>query len=41
MLTEGNIGPDELELSHVADEPAEILKIIKIIKTAHVGMSLK
>ena len=36
MLAEGNIGPDELELFHVADEPAEILKIIK---TAHAGMS--
>ena len=33
MLAEGNIGPEELELFHVADDPTEILK------TAHVGMS--
>ena len=38
MLAEGNIGQQELELFHVADEPAEILKIIK---TAHAGMSHK
>ena len=38
MLAEGNIGPEELELFHVADDPAEILKIIK---TAHAGMSHK
>src|SRR5216684_3863379 len=38
MLGEGNIGPEELELFHVADDPAEILKIIK---TAHAGMSRK
>ena len=38
MLAEGNIGPEELELFHVADDPAEILKIIK---TAHAGMSRK
>ena len=36
MLAEGNIGPEELELFQVADHPAEILKIIK---TAHAGMS--
>ena len=36
MLAEGNIGPEELELFHVADDPAEILKIIR---TAHAGMS--
>ena len=35
---QGNIGPEELELFHVADDPAEILKIIK---TAHAGMSHK
>src|SRR5580693_3686448 len=38
MLAEGNIGPEELDLFQVADDPAEILKIIK---TAHAGMSLK
>jgi hypothetical protein len=38
MLAEGNIGPEELELFQVADDPAEILKIIK---TAHAGMSHK
>ena len=38
MLSEGNIGPEELELIQVADDPDEILKIIQ---TAHAGMSLK
>ena len=38
MLAEGNIGPEELELFQVADDPAEVLKIIK---TAHAGLSLK
>jgi len=38
MLAEGNIGPEELELFQVADDPAEVLKIIK---TAHAGMSPK
>ena len=38
MLAEGNIGPEELELFQVADTPAEVLKIIK---TAHAGMTLK
>ena len=38
MLAEGNIGPEELELFQVADDPAEVLKIIT---TAHAGMSLK
>jgi uncharacterized protein (TIGR00730 family) len=38
MLATGNIGLEELELFHVADDPAEILKIIK---TAHAGMSHK
>jgi hypothetical protein len=38
MLAEANIGPEELELFQVADHPAEVLKIIK---TAHAGMSLK
>src|ERR1700678_302635 len=38
MLAEGNIGPEELDLFQVADDPAEILKIIT---TAHAGMSLK
>jgi uncharacterized protein (TIGR00730 family) len=38
MLAEGNIGPEELELFQVADDPAEVFKIIK---TAHAGMSLK
>jgi predicted Rossmann-fold nucleotide-binding protein len=37
-LAEGNIGPEELELFRVADDPAEILKIIK---PAHAGMSHK
>ena len=36
MLAEGNIGPEELELFQVADDPAEVLRIIK---TAHAGMS--
>jgi hypothetical protein len=38
MLAEGNIGPEELGLFQVADDPAEVLKIIK---TAHKGLSLK
>jgi predicted Rossmann-fold nucleotide-binding protein len=38
MLAEGNIGPEELDLFQVADDPADILKIIT---TAHAGMSLK
>src|SRR5579859_123256 len=38
VLAEGNIGPEELELFQVADDPAEVLKIIK---TAHAGMSRK
>jgi hypothetical protein len=38
MLASGNIGPEDLELFHVADDLAEILKIIK---TAHAGMSHK
>src|SRR5580704_7047912 len=38
MLAEGNIGPEELELFQVADDPAEVLKIIT---TAHAGLSLK
>jgi uncharacterized protein (TIGR00730 family) len=38
MLAEGNIGPEELDLFHVAVEPAGVLKIIK---SAHAGMSLK
>ena len=38
MLASGNIGPEELELFQVADHPGEVLKIIK---TAHAGLSLK
>ena len=38
MLASGNIGPEELELFHLAGDPAEIPKIIK---TAHAGMSHK
>ena len=29
MLAEGNIGADELDLFHVADDPARYVKIIK------------
>jgi uncharacterized protein (TIGR00730 family) len=38
MLADGKIGPDELALIHVADDPEEV---IKIIKKAHTGMTLK
>jgi uncharacterized protein (TIGR00730 family) len=36
MLAEGKIGQDELSLLHIADDPAEI---VKIIKAAHAGMT--
>ena len=38
MLAEGKIGPDELALIRIADDPDEV---IKIIKNAHAGMTLK
>jgi uncharacterized protein (TIGR00730 family) len=38
MLAEGKIGADELDLVRIADDPDEI---IKIIKEAHKGLSLK
>jgi uncharacterized protein (TIGR00730 family) len=37
MLAEGKISPDELTLVQIADEPDEI---VKIIKDAHAGLSL-
>ncbi len=37
MLAEGKIGQDELSLLHIADDPDEI---VKIIKAAHAGMTL-
>ena len=36
LLAEGKIGPDELELMQVADDPDEV---VKIIKDAHKGLS--
>ena len=36
MLAEGKIGPDELALLQVADDPDEV---VKIIKDAHEGLS--
>src|SRR5580704_14298922 len=36
MLAEGKIGPDELSLLHIADDPDEV---VKIIKAAHAGMT--
>jgi len=38
MLAEGKIGPEELTLFQIADDPDEV---IKIIKAAHKGLSLK
>jgi len=38
MLAEGKIGPEELALIRIADDPDEV---IKIIKEAHTGLSLK
>ncbi len=38
MLAEGKIGPDELALLHVADEPDEV---VKIIREAHAGLSFR
>jgi uncharacterized protein (TIGR00730 family) len=38
MLADGKIGQDELDLIRIADDPDEI---IKIIKEAHKGLSLK
>ena len=35
MLAEGKIGQDELSLLHIADDPDEV---VKIIKTAHAGL---
>ena len=37
MLAEGKISPDELTLVQIADEPDEV---VKIIKDAHAGLSL-
>ena len=36
MLAEGKIGQDELSLLHIADDPDEV---VKIIKTAHAGLT--
>src|SRR3984957_8267714 len=36
MLAEGKIGPDELSLLQIADDPDEV---VKIIKTAHAGLT--
>jgi hypothetical protein len=36
MLAEGNIGEDELSLLHIADDPDEV---IKIIKDVHAGLT--
>ena len=38
MLAEGKIGADELALIQVVDDPEEV---VKIIKKAHAGMTLK
>jgi hypothetical protein len=38
MLAEGKIGADELSLLHIADEPDEV---VKIIKEAHAGLSFR
>jgi uncharacterized protein (TIGR00730 family) len=38
MLADGKIGPDELALVQVVDDPEEV---VKIIKKAHSGMTLK
>jgi hypothetical protein len=35
-LAEGKIGPDELSLVQIADDPDEV---VKIIKTAHAGLT--
>ena len=36
MLAEGKIGQDELSLLHIADDPDEV---VKVIKAAHAGMT--
>src|SRR6201987_2740158 len=36
MLAEAKIGPEELALLHIADDPAEV---VRIIKEAHAGLS--
>jgi hypothetical protein len=38
MLAEGKIGADELSLLQIADDPDEV---VKIIKTAHAGLSFR
>ncbi|HEY0932109.1 MAG TPA: TIGR00730 family Rossman fold protein [Trebonia sp.] len=38
MLAEGNIGQDELSLLRIADDPAEV---VKIIQDAHTGLSFQ
>jgi hypothetical protein len=38
MLAEGKIGADELSLVQIADDPDEV---VKIIKTAHAGLSFR
>jgi predicted Rossmann-fold nucleotide-binding protein len=38
MLREGKIGVDELALLHIADDPAEV---VKIITDAHKGLSFR
>jgi hypothetical protein len=38
MLTEGKIGAEELSLLHLADDPDEV---VKIIKAAHADLSFR
>jgi uncharacterized protein (TIGR00730 family) len=38
MLSDGKIGPEELALLHVADDPAEV---VKIIQEAHAGLHFR
>ncbi len=38
MLADGKIGAEELTLLHVADEPAEV---VKVIKEAHAGLNFR
>jgi uncharacterized protein (TIGR00730 family) len=38
MRAEGKIGPAELSLIHIADDPDEV---VKIIKQAHEGLSVR
>jgi hypothetical protein len=38
MLTDGKIGPEELSLLQIADDPDEV---VEIIKKAHAGLSFR